>query len=165
MTSVPDQASDDRAGQFKQQRSYARSCAMQYLYQTDTQNSWDCSDEALELFFSQLRDTFSETPQPSLKQAWKYSCQLIKGIGEKHNELDELICKAAQNWSLQRMSMVDRNILRLATYEIVYVPQVSAVTAIDEAIELAKKFGQADSPRFINGVLDKIRKESVEEAN
>lgn len=163
MTSVPDQPGEDRTGQFKQRRFLARCCAMQYLYQLDTQNSWDCSDEALELFREQFQDTLAEAevPPSSLKSVWKYACQLIKGVCSTHAELDELICKAAQNWSLQRMGVVDRSILRLSAYEIVHVPQVSAVTAIDEAIELGKRFGQADSPRFINGVLDRIRKESA----
>lgn len=161
MTSVPDQPGDNRTGQFKQQRFLARCCAMQYLYQLDTQNSWDCSPEALELFREQLQDTLAEAPLPSLKPVWRYACQLIQGVCSTHDQLDELICKAAQNWSLQRMGVVDRSILRLSAYEIVHLPQVSAVTAIDEAVELGKRFGQADSPRFINGVLDRIRKESA----
>ncbi len=167
MTSVPDQPGENRARQFKQQRFLARCCAVQYLYQLDTQDSWDCSDEALELFQEQFQDTFAELqlPAPALKQAWRYTCQLICGICAHHLELDELICQAAQNWSLQRMGVVDRNILRLSAYEIAYIPQVPAVTAIDEAVELAKRFGQADSPRFINGVLDRIRKESAARRN
>ncbi|NLF93480.1 MAG: transcription antitermination factor NusB [Oligosphaeraceae bacterium] len=161
MTPATDQPGENKTGQFKQQRFYARCCAVQYLYQLDAQNAWDCSEEALELFWEQLRDTFSESPMPSLRQAWRYSCQLIRGVCDTHDQLDALICKAAQNWSLQRMGVVDRSILRLSAYEIVHVPQVSAVTAIDEAVELGKRFGQADSPRFINGVLDRIRKESA----
>jgi len=84
---------------------------------------------------------------------------LIRGTLEHRDEADELIKKHAQNWELHRMAAVDRNILRLAIYEMLYRDDIPPVVSINEAIELAKAYGGADSGRFVNGILDRIRKD------
>jgi len=89
-----------------------------------------------------------------------YTCQLLAGVEEHAEEIDELIAETSQNWSLVRMPLVDRSILRLAIYELRYVAQVPTSVAINEAVELAKNFGGEDeSPRFVNGVLGRIASE------
>jgi len=88
-----------------------------------------------------------------------FALRLVEGVLEKRSELDRTIERAAQNWRLSRISPVDRNILRLACYELLHGSEPPKV-AINEAIELAKRYGTADSPRFVNGVLDRIYNES-----
>ena len=80
----------------------------------------------------------------------------LRGVWERRGEIDGLIRRAAENWRLERMTLVDRNILRLGTYEICHSGDVPYVVAINEAVDLGKRFGSEDSGAFINGVLDKI---------
>ena len=84
---------------------------------------------------------------------------MVKYILAQKEDIDQLIARAAQNWRLERMSCVDRNILRVATGELKFDPEVSAAIVINEAVEMAKAYGQKDSWRFVNGVLDRIRKD------
>ena len=86
----------------------------------------------------------------------EFSKDLAKGVVENKQEVDARIRKASKNWRLERMSRVDRTVLRLATYEIVFRNDIPPKVSIDEAVELGKKFGSADSPAFINGILDNI---------
>ncbi len=92
------------------------------------------------------------------KRAVPYGQELVDGVTEKWDELNSTINENAKNWRLSRMSVLDRNIIRLATYEILFRDDVPHRVAINEAIELAKRFCTDDSPSFINGVLDAIVK-------
>jgi N utilization substance protein B len=83
----------------------------------------------------------------------------VRGTKQHQGKTDQLITQYAEHWDLDRMAVVDRNILRLAVHELLWQPDVPPKVAINEAIELAKKFGTADSSRFINGLLDRILKE------
>lgn len=94
---------------------------------------------------------------PSLPAARTYAQALAQGVMAHLEELDGRITAHAEHWTLERMPLVDRNILRLAAYELLHVPEVPERVAIDEAIELAKAYGGEDSGRFVNGVLDRIR--------
>jgi len=94
-------------------------------------------------------------PAPPAPRA--YAQALAKGVMDHLDELDGRIAVHAEHWTLERMPLVDRNILRLATYELLYVAEVPERVAINEAIELAKAYGGEDSGRFVNGVLDRIR--------
>jgi N utilization substance protein B len=78
---------------------------------------------------------------------------------EHQSEIDALIGKASRNWRLERMARVDRNLLRLAVYELKYCSDVPAKVAINEAIEIAKRYGTAESPAFVNGILDRCLEE------
>jgi N utilization substance protein B len=84
---------------------------------------------------------------------------LIRGTLEKRDEIDEKIKKHAANWDLTRMAVVDRNILRLAIYEMLFREDIPPVVSINEAVDIAKKFSTQDSGKFVNGLLDKIRSE------
>jgi N utilization substance protein B len=84
--------------------------------------------------------------------------ELARGAEAQLGEIDSTISASLQNWRLDRLASVDRNILRLATYELITEPQTPAAVILDEAVEMAKRFGEADSAPFVNGVLDAIRK-------
>lgn len=86
--------------------------------------------------------------------AFEYAKRVVDGVIEHLDEIDELIRKQAENWRLERMSAVDRNVLRLAVYEFQHEADVPQLVVVDEAIELAKKFGSEQSGRFVNGLLD-----------
>jgi N utilization substance protein B len=82
---------------------------------------------------------------------------LIRGAIEKREELDEQICKYAENWDLKRMAAVDRNILRLAIYEMLHRDDIPPIVSINEAVDIAKKFSTHDSGKFVNGILDRVK--------
>ena len=93
---------------------------------------------------------------PSPLEARTFADQLIEGIVSHRLDLDALIKSKAQNWSLSRMARVDLNLIRLATFELLYRDDIPKKAIINEAIEIAKKFGSEDSAAFVNGVLDEI---------
>ena len=92
------------------------------------------------------------------KKAIPYGQELVYGITDKWEEINAKIAESAVNWRVSRMSVLDRNIIRLAAYEMMFKEEVPPRVAIDEAIELAKRYCAEDSPGFINGILDAILK-------
>jgi len=90
------------------------------------------------------------------RKSFSYARRLVEGTIENLAEIDALIRRHAENWRLERMPAIDRNILRLAIYEMVHETKVPNVVIVDEAIELAKKFGAENSGRFVNGLLDGV---------
>lgn len=135
-------------------RSRAREVALQLLFQRD-QNPTPLDRAAIDRFArDRLRDE---------EGLVAYSLALFDGVVEKQTEIDPLIAAAAENWRIGRMMPVDRNVLRLATYEMLFALEPTPKpVAIDEAIELARRFGSKDSTAFVNGVLDKIAGSKVE---
>ena len=95
------------------------------------------------------------------KKAIPYAKKLLDGVLEKGDVLNQLISKYAENWRLERMSVIDRNILRLAVYEVHYQDDVPTTVAINEAVEIAKRFSTDDSGPFINGILDAMAREET----
>ena len=95
------------------------------------------------------------------KKSIPYAKKLMEGIQEKADVLNQLISKYAENWRLERMSLIDRNILRLAVYEVHYQDDVPVSVAINEAVEIAKRYSTDDSGPFINGILDAMAKEEA----
>jgi len=93
------------------------------------------------------------SPPPSDE---KYYRATLTGVWERREEIDALIRQAAEHWRIERMTMVDRNILRLGAYEISYGQDIPYVVAINEAVDLGKRFGAEESGAFINGILDRI---------
>jgi N utilization substance protein B len=91
-------------------------------------------------------------------EAVSYAKNLVRGALEHREEIDQLIVQQAENWRLERMPVVDRNVLRLAVFEFLYETDVPKLVVLDEAIELAKKYGSEQSGRFVNGVLDGLLK-------
>jgi len=88
-----------------------------------------------------------------------FADRLVRGVKQNQVKVDELITRYTEHWDLERMAVVDRNILRLAVWELLAGEETPAKVAINEAIEIAKKFGTQESSRFINGILDRIYKE------
>ena len=105
------------------------------------------------------RDAIERFVRERLKNpvAQTFCLSLFDGAVERAEEIDRGITEAAQNWRLARMTGVDRNVLRLGTYELLFSPQTPAGVVLNEAIELARRYGSANSPAFVNGVLDRIR--------
>jgi transcription antitermination protein NusB len=127
------------------QRTRAREVALQYLYQIDITSSH--TGQTLKDFFDHFVDAKDLVP---------YAEELIEGVCEHLTEIDSLIDEASRNWKVRRMSSTDRNILRMATYEMAFRQDVPYKVAINESIELAKRFGSQKLPSFANGVLDRI---------
>jgi N utilization substance protein B len=126
-------------------RRDGREAAVQFLYSLDQNPPPDGSQ--IELFWS------LHQAGPGAK---KFAASLLAGLRPKLAEIDALIRPSVDNWEFERLEVVDRNILRLAVYEMFHCPDTPPVVAINEAIEIAKRLGSADSPRFINGVLDRL---------
>lgn len=103
----------------------------------------------------------SENDLVSSKPA-TYARVLVKGIIESMDELDSLITSTAQNWTIERMPIVDRNIIRIAAYEMIHQDDIPTGVAINEAVEMAKTFGTDESPKFVNGVLGRIATEACD---
>jgi N utilization substance protein B len=93
------------------------------------------------------------------EEAFLYAQQLVRGVKENVERVDEMIRSQADHWRLERMPAVDRNVLRLAVYEMLYEKETPKLVVLDEAIELAKKFGSEQSGRFVNGLLDGLLKQ------
>ena len=96
---------------------------------------------------------------PATDRVREFAQPLIEGMVTHRDELDERIRKYCENYNLDRISVVDRNVLRLAIYEMLYRDDIPPVVSINEAIELAKTFGGAESGKFVNGILDRVRKD------
>ena len=89
----------------------------------------------------------------------EYAQRLVLGVDEYHEQIDEIIAKFSEHWSLERMPVVDRALLRIGTYELGWLPEVPTAVAITEAVELAKQYSTKDSGRFVNGLLARIAEE------
>jgi N utilization substance protein B len=87
--------------------------------------------------------------------------RLVLGVQEHRKEIDQLIKKYSEHWRLDRMTLIDRNILRMATFELLYCEEIPPKVTLNEAIDLGKRFGSEDSGSFINGILDRIQNEAV----
>jgi N utilization substance protein B len=130
-------------------RRKAREVALQFLYQLDLHGAVD--------------------PMPHEPEFWQrhpvdpdthaFAESLVRGSKLQQGKIDQLLAQYTEHWDLDRMAAVDRNILRMAVYELLWQPEVPPKAAINEALEIAKKFGTLESSRFINGVLDRILRE------
>ena len=130
-------------------RRQSRELVLKFLYEYDL-NRNDLGDQ-----FIQFRKR-----NPASEKVLEFVSRLIFKTVEHQQEIDDRIQKSCENWSLSRMAVVDRNILRMAVAELYYL-NTPARVAIDEAVEIAKKFGGTQSPEFINGILDRVNKDSV----
>ena len=129
-------------------RTKAREYALQILYAVDITNDdpMDCVRR------------FWEGNEESSIEVKKFAAGLVLGVSDNKKEIDRMIAKYATNWKLDRMAVIDRNVLRFAAYELLYAKDIPPKVSINEAIDIAKKFGGPDSGKFVNGVLDKINK-------
>ena len=150
MTARAEKRSAPRAP--KEQRHRAREAALQMLYQ------WEIG--RLSMF--DVRQTFwahdDETGEPLNADLRDFAMRLADGVASTVGDLDPMIAKAAEHWRIERMNVLDRLILRLAVYEFLNEPDTHAKVIINEALELARSFSGDESVRFINGILDGIRR-------
>ena len=129
-------------------RRSSRELALKFLYQFEL-NEGDL-DEQINLFLE--RNSSQEDVESFMKE-------LVVSLIDKMEEIDEIIQKFSDHWVLDRMTVIDRNILRMGTCELLFIFSTPPKVVINEAIDIAKKYGNEDSPEFINGILDKVYKE------
>jgi N utilization substance protein B len=159
-------------------RREARERAVQFLFQHDLNPPEDL-EAALEQFWETQRAAAMagekgsatwgqpvELPPPTAEEAAVrlFADPLIRGTLEHREEADALIMKLAKNWELHRIAAVDRNILRLAIYEMLHREDIPPIVSINEAVDVAKKFSTQDSGKFVNGILDKVKGELLRPA-
>ncbi|MCK5511781.1 MAG: transcription antitermination factor NusB [Thermodesulfovibrionia bacterium] len=129
-------------------RRRAREYALQILFQLDVTNN-EFSNDLFEDFWEDIKE------DEDIKQ---FSKALVIGTTKNIEKIDEIIKKTTEHWSIERMAIVDRSILRTAVYELLYRSDIPPTVTINEAIEISKKYSTEDSASFINGILDKIQK-------
>ena len=126
-------------------RRKSRELALQVLYQIDMDEG--DAKEKFNLFWQHF------TPSDELKE---FSQRIVEGVCQHREEIDALIVKHSEHWRLKRMTVVDRNILRSAIFELMFCPDTPTKVVLNEAVELGKKFGSEKSGPFINGILDRV---------
>lgn len=132
-------------------RTKAREFALQILYQIDiTHDSYELS---LNNFWQSHNDEKIE------EEVKNFTCQLVKGVVDNLEKIDTQISRYATNWQLKRMAVVDRNILRMSSFELMFCDDIPPKVSINEAVELAKKYSGLVASKFVNGILDKIKLE------
>ncbi len=129
-------------------RRLSRELALQALFLFDVNKS--DPDTWLDQFCAQREDELTEMVKP-------FFIDLVEGVLADWDDIDGLLNKSSKNWKISRMPVVDRNIMRIATFELLKRKDIPPSVSINEAVEIGKKFGTRDSGSFINGVLDKIR--------
>ena len=127
-------------------RRSGREAALQMLFQLE--GSGVSPEQAIELFWRTFEDADPEGKP--------YADAIVRGVADNLDGIDKQVTAASQNWRLERMSRVDRNLLRLGTWELMFRADVPRAVILDEAVELAKSFGTDESSGFVNGVLDRI---------
>ena len=135
-------------------RSLARDWALKILYQTDITHR--PIERGVEEFSTQ--DENQETQEA---EVFEFCKRLVFGVHEHLQEIDAKISQYATNWQLKRMAIIDRNILRIGVFELQFTTDIPPKVTINEAVELAKKYGDLDSSKFVNGILDNIHKTEV----
>jgi len=133
-------------------RRAARELALQALYQVDLQGGGEAESPSLALFW----EHFDPAADPETRA---FARELVDGVRESQERIDTLIADAAEHWRLPRLSRVDLNLLRLATFELIGRPEIPASVTLNEAIEIARRFGSEESSGFVNGVLDHIARQ------
>ena len=134
-------------------RRRAREIVLQLLYEADVNDSRD----------AEAARRFIRSRMQGRKALTDFACALMQGTLEHRDQIDVMLAKLATNWTLPRMPVVDRNVLRLGAYEIMFGDTPGRV-AVNESIVLAKRYGDRNSPRFVNGVLDRLLKDSEQQA-
>ncbi|MFE2518433.1 MULTISPECIES: transcription antitermination factor NusB [Streptomyces] len=130
-------------------RNTARKRAFQILFEGDQRGV-----DVLTVLADWIRHSRTDTRQPPVSE---YTMELVEGYATKAKRIDELIATYAVDWTLDRMPVVDRNILRLGAYELIWVDGTPDAVVIDEAVQLAKEFSTDESPSFVNGLLGRLK--------
>lgn len=133
-------------------RRKSREAVLQFLFQDDFKGFEDGATQNLSDRFIDFCSLYDVQ-----KKARPYAVELLEGIYGLRDDVDSIITKHASNWRLERINVTDRNVLRIAVYEMIHCKDVPLEVAINEAVEVAKRFGAGDSPSFVNGVLDAVK--------
>jgi N utilization substance protein B len=142
---------------YRLKKRFCRSCVLQLLYQADLGGERTVGEEQLDLFWDQLERSGQVPPFKAKPSALRKDIRkLLHCVFDHIDELDAKLEEASSNWRLERMNVIDRNLLRLGLSEILFSPAVPAPVAINEVIELAKEFGDKGSGAFVNGILDRF---------
>ena len=131
-------------------RRKSRELALQVLYH------WDVTGHDAAKTLSQLQEHFSSDQGKD-----EFAERIVLGVLKHREEIDRRIEGVSENWRLERMPVVDRNLLRLATFELCYCDDIPPKVALNEAVDLGKRFGSEESGSFVNGILDRIQKETL----
>lgn len=134
-------------------RRRAREVALQILYQLDANPELGAA-EALGLYFRELAAGPAEEGVSTEAFDRPFAESLVRGVHAHRATIDELLGKVSRNWRLERMARLDRNILRMAVFELSHLKEIPVEVVLNEAVDLAKRFGSAEAPAFVNGVLD-----------
>jgi len=132
-------------------RTRAREFALQVLYQMDI--TGDAFKDALDNFWSAREE------EPAPEELKAFAAELVEGVGEHRDAIDKKISQYATNWQLERMAVVDRNILRMGCYELIFRDDIPPKVSINEAVHLAKRYSGQEAGSFVNAILDKIKSE------
>ena len=135
-------------------RTRGRECALKILYAIEIAK--ETPEKGIEIYW--------DNTDPVEYDVKDFANDLVRGVCEHRADIDALITKYATNWQIERMAVIDKNIMRCATYELLYLDDVPPKVSINEAIDIAKKYGDKDSGKFVNGVLDKINKTEAKKA-
>ncbi len=139
-------------------RRKSREIALQMLYQLEV--TGQPPHEVIALYY-QIASGEDDYKSVDLAESIRpFAEQLVNGVYQHRDELDAMIVAASENWRLERMSIIDRNVLRIALFEMLYLHEIPPKVSINEAIELGKTFGSPDSGAFINGILDHLLREA-----
>ncbi|MBX3023230.1 MAG: transcription antitermination factor NusB [Bdellovibrionales bacterium] len=133
-------------------RRLSRELALQVLFQQEFS-----PQQTVHAGLENFRRSFEASPE-----VWSYALEMLEGVEKSAKDIDALISKSSAHWTLKRMALVDLNIMRLAVYEMKFAPTENTTppaVAINEAVEISKKFGTVDSAAFVNGILDQIVKQ------
>jgi N utilization substance protein B len=134
-------------------RRQGRECAAQILYQLDAAEFRTPVDAAIAAYWASDFSEADDRPGPDTRG---FADELVAGVVRELTVVDKAIQKATQNWRLERMARVDRNILRVAAFELLFSAAVPARVVLNEAIDIAKKYGTSESGAFVNGILDRL---------
>jgi N utilization substance protein B len=144
-------------------RRVGREYALKMLFALQLDSGQSEQTHLVDSFFDHFRfaddvlgEPLDNIETPVTTSARLFAENIVKGVIEFRSVIDKRISEQAKNWSLQRMTPVDLSILRIGVYELLYQPDIPTAVVIDEAIEIAKRYGTKESPAFINGILDKI---------
>lgn len=152
-----DRQSTRGGNNFQQKKRFCRAAVVQLLYQMDLNQDWELTDQTFAQFWEQL-ETSGKMPvfKGKPKDLRKDLRRVLRLVMEHRAEVDEKLSSATKKWTLERMTVIDRNILRLGLTDMMFNDKVPRKVAINEAIELARAYGDKESPAFVNGMLDQF---------
>ena len=133
-------------------RSLARDFALRILYQLDI--TARPIDHLIEDFWNNEEEAVAE-------EVKAFAAKIVLGVHEHLTVIDQKLAQYATNWQLKRMAVIDKNVMRMGVFELYYLPDIPPKVTINEAIDLAKKYGDIESGKFVNGILDKIHKTEI----